>query len=88
MVFSELDSKISLIKLTTDEGIIKCWVTELRDNLGGEVCRQQIRQEKGKLGRLLYLTAHAEGKHSCSSILKAMGRKRMKANPTRTEKVN
>lgn len=42
----------------------------------------------GKSGKLLYLTACAGGKHSCSSTLKVMLKKRMKANPTRTEKVN
>lgn len=88
MVFSELDSKILLMKLTTGEGRIKRRGKELRKNFTGEVCRQQIRHEKGTPGRLPYLTTCAEWKHSCSSTLKAMGRKRRKANPTRTEKVN
>ena len=60
IVLSELDSKILLINLKTDEGKIKQWGKEPRNNFTGEVCRQQVRQEKGKSGRLPYLTACAE----------------------------
>lgn len=85
MVFSELDSKMVSIKLTTDEeklrGEVKNW---------GRIFLVGLADSKlnGKSGKFLFLTACDEGKHSCSSTLKVMVKKRMKANPTRTGKVN
>lgn len=43
IVFSDLDSKIVFIKLTTDEEKIRRWSKELRENFSGEACRQQIK---------------------------------------------
>lgn len=88
MVFSEFESKIVSIKLTTDEeklrGEVKNWERIFMVRLADS-------KLNGKSGKILYLTACAVrkgGKCSCRNSLKVMVKKRMKTNSTRTEKVN